>query len=154
MTGPSKSHHALDPSGIPSAPTLRLNAALICEQVLEDKEGTVSVVRIADRLTIDVVGQLPASDEPVIRVPSTLFLVFRRETAKPSDHRVRLTVTSPSGVESTVGESTLKIGEGLGQGTDLVLRFEFPVSRLGLYWVNVIADDQLLARVPIEVVRK
>jgi hypothetical protein len=149
-----RTHHIIDAPGILSSPKLRLNAALICDQVLEDKDGTVSVVRIADRLTIDVVGQLPDTDEPVIRIPSTLFLVFKRETEEPSDHRVQVTITSPSGVESLGGESLFSIGRGPGEGTDLVLRFEFPVTRLGLYWVNVSADSQLLARVPIEVVRK
>jgi len=134
------------------AATLRLNAALICERVLEEKDGTLSIIRIADRLAIEVAGQLSDSDEPLVRVPGVLVLVFKRDTENASEHRINVSGTDSSGREVLSVEAPLRIAAGAGQGFDLIVPLAFPVSGGGLYWVNVAADGQLLTRIPIEVV--
>lgn len=138
--------------GPPLGADLRLNAALLCERVLEEKDGTVSVIRIAERLKIDIAGTFPRGDKVALGIPVVLLLVFKRESEEASEYVVAVTATTPAGREIPIVETELAIVSGRGKGADLILSFTFPVTGHGLYWVSVTADEQLLTRVPIEVV--
>jgi hypothetical protein len=124
----------------------------MCERVLEERDGTISVVRIAERLRIDAAGEFPETNEPSVGIPIVLLLVFKRESEGASNYLIRITATSPAGRVTQIVETELVIGIGRGKGTDLILRFGFPVSGGGLYWIGVTAEDELLTRIPIDVV--
>jgi hypothetical protein len=132
--------------------TLRLNAALICERVLEERDGTLSIIRIAERLAVDVTRLPSEGNEPFVHVPGVLVLVFKRDSEAATEHRIHVRGTDPSGREILNVAAPLRIAAGAGRGADLIIRLSFPVSSEGLHWVDVAADEHLLTRVPIEVV--
>jgi hypothetical protein len=132
------------------ATDLRLNAAVLCERVLEETDGTISVIRLAEHLVIDV-SRGNASGASTIAVPTNLLLVFKRESEEPSEYQLALRVTSPTGREVTIAEIDLAIGSGYGRGIDLIIPFDFPASGAGMHWFAVWANGEVLTRMPIEV---
>ncbi len=129
-----------------------INAGLICEKVLQERDGVLSVVRIIDRITVTVAaaqGAAPDTIPPGI-AQFTLLVVLKAGVFKATAP-VSVIVHSPSGGD--IGQwSTDVFFEGDDRGINLVAPMQMQVSEDGLYWVDVSCANQLLTRIPLRVV--
>ena len=142
MTGP----HEVSPRGGPW-----LNAALLCEQVLEERDGTLSAIRIIDRLTIHSAGQNIPAEMPAQRVSQKALLVFRSGSAKGKE-TVEVLVEDPRGIK---GPSRLQSDiflPGEDAGANLVVDLLLEIEHEGVSWVDVSVGGRLLTRMPLRVV--
>jgi hypothetical protein len=129
-----------------------LNAALLCEKVLQEKDGVLSVVRVVDRVTLTAVSaETPA---PEMIPPSTLafyLLIVLKSGMYKGSAEVKLEINSPSG--QRIGFSAVDaFFEGDDRGINLVSPVQFPVSEDGLYWIDVTCLNVLLTRIPLRVI--
>lgn len=129
-----------------------LNAALLCERVLNEKDGVLSVVRIIDRLTITVFASGTAAPEtlPPGIVNVQALVIFKAGLFKGSAP-VRLVINSPSG--QVIGESSADVFfEGDDRGVNLISQLQLQVHEEGLHWVDVHCLGQLFTRIPLRVI--
>ena len=145
-----------------SRPRPYLTAALLCEKVLLESDGSVSVVRIADRVQLQMQGP-PGLNLPGVAVsPSGMetvpifnltCLVAIKSGPFIGDYTLRLKFVTPSGTEQ--GAPIVHRGTMLGkdQGQNFVTQLYIAAQEEGLYWVHVMFDDMELTRIPLIVAR-
>lgn len=97
-----------------------LIAALICEKVLQEKDGTISIIRIVDRITLNA----PASHSPETLPPTQVSLsalIALKSGSARGRHTVKWIVETPSGLK--LPEQFLPVlFEGEDRGVNLVLQ--------------------------------
>jgi hypothetical protein len=129
-----------------------LNAALLCEKVLQEKDGVLSVIRVIDRVTVMAVSSgVPAPDSLPPSIVSFSMVVILKSGLYKGTMPIKLSINSPSG--TLVGESSVDVFfEGDDRGINLISPSQFQVREDGLYWVDVACGPQLLTRVPLRVI--
>lgn len=130
-----------------------LNAGVICERVLQERDGVLSLIRIIDRVTLTV-SALPGSSAPETLPPSmigfTVAVVLKSGLFKGTAP-IKLIVYSPS--NETIAQTITDVFfEGDDRGMNLVSPLQLQVQEDGLYWVEVLCGDQILTRIPFRVI--
>jgi hypothetical protein len=132
---------------------------LVCERVLQEQDGVLSVIRVIDRLMLGSVGPDAPDEMPPLPVNFTLLVMLKAGDAR-GRFRVRLALEAPSG-QAMPAEATLPVlfeGEG-DRGVNLIIPVGFQAEQEGLYWFDVWFGDprfseqeELLTRVPVRIV--
>lgn len=125
-----------------------LNMAVLCEKVLREQDGIISVIRVVDRLTIT-----PPPDAPEQMPPTSLNLmlaVVLRAGVMQGQMNVGLSLTTPAGIDNQIGSIPVLL-EGQDRGVNLVTNLNLIVGEQGLYWISVYLERQLLTRVPLRI---
>jgi hypothetical protein len=129
-----------------------LNAALLCEKVLIERDGVITAVRLVDRVIVMAVSSgVPVPENlPPSSVSFHLLIVLKSGVFKGSAP-IKLVIHTPSDKE--IGESsTDAFFEGDDRGINLISPLQFQVSEDGLYWISVYCAGELKTRVPLRVV--
>jgi hypothetical protein len=140
-----------------------LASAVLCEKVLEEKDGTMTVVRIINRLYLMVArtnerGQesephdQPSPGDLGFPLPLTAFISFRAIEPTGS-HDLRVVAHSPTGKIHEMGtyRSAVQFKQS-NQMFNLVLRLGLQAREEGLYWFDVLLDDRTVTRMPLQIV--
>lgn len=129
-----------------------LNAALLCEKVLQERDGVLSIIRVVDRFTIMAISagvSAPESLPPGI-VNFHVVVVLKSGLFKGTAP-IKLIFHSPSG--QTIGETTTDVFfEGDDRGINLVSPQQMQVTEDGLYWIDVLCAGELFTRIPLRVI--
>lgn len=127
-----------------------LAAALLCESVLQEKDGRLSVIRIVNRITHQAVGSDTSEKMPAITIKLTALISFRAGFARGS-YNVKLRPTTPSG--KRLPEVSLPILlEGEDRGHNLILPVQFQAAEDGVYWFDVLLAERLITRIPLRLI--
>ena len=128
-----------------------LNAALICERVLEEKDGVKSAIRIIDRITHTRSGPNPPKEmEPFNRTLS--LLVKLKSGSVRGVYPLKITLISPSGESKPPLEISVNFEGEEDRGIDLIARIDMRFEVPGIYWVEVSLKDDFLSRIPMRVI--
>jgi hypothetical protein len=130
-----------------------LAAAFFCDNVLEEKDGTLSAVRMLDQIKVTVPASAPddfPSEENKVPLAMAGLLSFKSGES-PGPHTVRLEMESPTGKVSTAHEQTIPFAGQAHGGGNLILRFVLRVNKGGLFWFNVYLDNKLMTTMPLQV---
>ena len=141
MFGTSPDIGALEPTG----PFIQ--AALVCEKVLQESNGVISAIRIVDRI-IFICG--PDGQPLVQREPIFFLIAFKSGEARGS-HPVEIIREEPSTTRTTVVQAQMFF-EGEDRGANLVVQAAFEPAEPGLYWFDVRVNDRLLTRIPLRAI--
>ena len=126
-----------------------IQAACLCEKVLQEKDGVLTLVRIVDVVTHTAGGPNPPEDMPPLRQNYHLVVMLKSGTAIG---RYNLTVVpqKPDGsTDDPVGGSVHFEGEEKGVNFIVNLSYEFTME--GLYWFKLYLDDEKLTEIPFRV---
>jgi hypothetical protein len=124
-----------------------LGAALLCESVLQEKDGRLSVIRIVNRITTQTTAASAPEKMPPVTINVTALISFRAGFARGS-FSVKLRPVTPSGRK--MPEVSIPIlMEGEDRGHNLVLPISFQATEEGLYWFDVLLTDRLITRIPL-----
>ena len=134
-------------SVVPSGPFLA--AALICERVLQEKDNVLSIVRVIDQLTHTLVGPAMPDELPKISYNLTFYLAFKSGRAR-GRQGVALVMEDPSGMRKRVFTQSIQL-EGENRGANLIVQSNITFNLEGVYWFDVLLEDQLLTRMPFKV---
>lgn len=130
-----------------------LKAALICESVIEEKDGVLSLIRVVDRFILSAQaqgGQLPA-EMPAIPLKMNVVLMMTSGSARGS-HNVTLDLEDPSGLSVQRLSTVSVLFEGEDRGCNVITQMQLVLKLEGLYWILVRMDDEFFTRIPVRIV--
>ena len=127
-----------------------LAAALLCEKVLQEKDGILSAIRIIDRIIATAQGSQPPEQMPPVPVNITALLILKSGDVRGS-HTINIQPVAPSDFRSPAISWPIFL-EGEDRGANIVLQIVFQAKEEGLYWFEVTFKDELLTRIPLRVV--
>ncbi len=125
-----------------------LATAVFCEKPLRESDGVLSIIRIIDRITISAGSQAP-EEMPSQTLHLTAVLSLKSGFLK-GKYTVNIKPVTPSGVDSGAVSMPV-LFEGDDRGTNLILNFAIPIKEEGLYWFDVLIEQQLLTRMPLRI---
>jgi hypothetical protein len=126
-----------------------VSMAVLCEKVLQEGDGVLSVIRVVDRLILSPGPGAPEKMPPVpINMPAVISIKSGMLTGQ---FTIRLTVQMPDGQEKDVGTFPVLL-EGADRGHNFIVNLVFQAEEQGLYWFGVYLEAQLLTRMPLRVI--
>ncbi len=126
-----------------------VQVACFCEQVIEDKTGVLSLIRIIDTVIHTQAGVTPPSEMPTFPYKSKLVLMFKSGRAQ-GRHELKLVPELPSGETESPATFTIHF-EGEEKGQNIVIDFVFAFRFEGLYWFKVLIDEEQITALPVRV---
>lgn len=126
-----------------------LHMAILCEKVLREGDGVLSLIRVVDRIMVSVPGDAPA-DMPSTLVNLALVVGFKSGLAR-GPYTVRVRTISPSRQVLSTLEMPI-LFEGEDRGVQLSLGLAFQAHEEGLYWFEIYLHESLFTKVPLRVV--
>jgi hypothetical protein len=127
-----------------------LTVGTFCEQVIEDKSGVLSLIRIVDRMNITAQGPTAPENMPPAMLNWFLVLNFKSGEARGS-HPVKIEPELPSGIR--LEPMTLSAHfEGGNRGANIVSKINMKLEMPGIYWFRIYVDDEFLTQIPVEVI--
>ncbi len=126
-----------------------LNAALLCEKLLQEKDGVISAIRLVDRITLTASASSSPKTLPPLPVSLYALISFKSGSAR-GRHTVKWVTETPSGIR--LPEQLMSVHfDGDDQGANLVLNINMVVDQEGVYWFDIILEDQLITRIPLRI---
>jgi hypothetical protein len=117
--------------------------ATVCEKVLLEKDGVVSVIRVVDTFTV---AELPAGALPNLALTAMIAL---KAGDLVGESRLSLIIAAPDGTRSPFPESWPVVFGGGETGANFVVTFGLPPNKPGLYWIEVLWNGESLTKIPI-----
>jgi hypothetical protein len=124
-----------------------IQAAALCEQVIEDKTGVLSLIRIIDTVTHTVASLDAPVEMPPLTYPMKMVIMLKSGRAR-GRHELKIVPEMPSGELKQPLVQSLQM-EGEERGANHIINMFFTFTMEGLYWFNVYLDDTLLTKIPL-----
>lgn len=126
-----------------------VTAAVLCEKVIEEKDGVLSVIRIVDRIVISAGGMGAPEEMPQFPVNLTALLTLKSGNAK-GKYNIRLKAEPPP--DLAMDELSFPIYlEGEDRGSNLIINMNFQVRKEGLYWFSVYLNEDFVTKIPLRI---
>jgi len=127
-----------------------LSVATFCENVIEDKAGVLTLIRIVDRLHVEAQGMNVPEEMPPTMLNWFLVICMKAGEARGS-HPVKIEPELPSGliIQPLILSAYF---EGGNRGTNLVTKLGFTLKMPGIYWFRIYVDDVFMTKFPLEVI--
>lgn len=127
-----------------------LAAALLCERVIEEKDGVKSLMRLVDRIVARAGGPNVPDAMPPLTTNLTLFLSMKAGK-KEGRHQIRIKLIHPAGRELPDMIQGINFESSEARGIDVRLILNLILDQDGLYWFEVYFDELFMTRVPLRV---
>ena len=129
--------------------------ALLCERILEEKDGVRSAVRIIDRVTRTMVG--PDASPTLQPFDYPVFLLIRLKSGHVRGvYGIKVTLVKPSGESAPILQAPVNFEGDEDRGVDIVGQIQMKVETTGIYWFEIKLEDQgkeeLITRLPFRVI--
>jgi hypothetical protein len=134
-----------------------LNIAAICERVITESDGAVTLIRVVDRLIHTATGPEPPEVMPPLSVDNLQMVISLKADQARGRYALKLVIEAPDGGRTDVGEQDVHLTAGI-QGINLVVGLRLALGQEGVYWIDVLfggphgQQDELMTRIPLEVV--
>jgi len=127
-----------------------VGAAVLCDQVLLEKDDTPTVVRITNKMIVQGLGIDPPEDMPEGLVEVTVFLVLRAGGAI-GPHTIQLRLQHPDNRFGPRGFRLPIVFATPAQEARITIHARLRVRLPGHHWIDVLCDGARLTRIPLEV---
>ena len=124
-----------------------IQMAGLCEQVIEDKTGVLSLIRVIDTITHTAAGPDAPTEMPPVNYPMKMVIMLKSGRAR-GRHELKIIPEMPSGEVKPPLIRSIQM-EGEERGVNRIINMLFTFTMEGLYWFNVYLDDSLLTRIPL-----
>ncbi len=129
-----------------------LATAVLCEKVLREADGAFSAIRVFDRLTVTAASGQPMSVD-VPRPPMHFFLwISFRAGAARGKASIGVKIERPDGIVRDVGLGAPILFEGEERAANVVVELHVTFELDGLYWFQVVLDEELITKIPLRIV--
>lgn len=127
-----------------------VQTAVLCEKVLQEKDGVISIIRIIDTLNITASGVGVPEEMPAGQVNLPVVIVLKAGMLK-GKYELKIVPVTPS-AKRMPPTSVSAYFEGDDRGINVMLNMSLLVKEEGVFWFEVSVQDQLLTRIPLRVV--
>lgn len=141
------SQESQDAPEVPSGPHVQI--AALCESVLQETNGILSLIRVVDRITINATPGAPMS-MPRASIALKAVIALKADTAR-GRALVGLRPQRPSGINLDAIYSPV-LFEGEDRGVNVIIDLRMDVDEEGLYWFDVFIEDRVITRMPLRIV--
>jgi hypothetical protein len=125
-----------------------VTAALLCEKVLQEKDESISLVRIADRLQYRFEGPgITPGLKPAIALQGFVSL---KSGPVVGLHRISVVIERPAGDRKEAVSYDMNF-LGKDQGQNIILTLGLGIEQDGLYWFDILFDEEILTRIPLTI---
>jgi len=121
----------------------------LCEQVIEDKSGALSLIRIIDTITHTEARPDAPTEMPPVTYPMKMVIMLKSGPAR-GRYDLKIIPQLPSGETKSPLVRTIHM-EGEERGVNNIINMLFTFTIEGLHWFNVYLDDALLTRIPLRI---
>ena len=128
-----------------------LSAALICDRILDEKDGVKSIIRITDRVTVTATGSEVPDQIPPFPHKITLFIRFKSGMARGS-FNLRVNLIKPSGESLHPFRRSIHFEGEEDRGVDIVINSKITLDMAGLHWFEIRLNEERLTSVPFRVI--
>ncbi len=126
-----------------------LDAALLCDQAIREKDHAYSAIRMVNRITFH---DLVVERGTVIPISLTILVSFKAGGVK-GQRRLFLYITNPSGSRGLLGGYEFPMAlDFIGGDTGAVVRlvgFPLEYEKDGTYWIDVVLEKKRYSRFPL-----
>jgi uncharacterized protein DUF6941 len=131
-----------------------LSIAALAENVLEEKDGVLSMIRLVDRYEITV--QDPEAPEKMPAIPLSLAgLIAFKGPAVKGTYKLKVHLYGSQGQRIEGVEPTFELSFGGERNiTNAIMRFNIGFQNEGRYWFHVLLNDELVTRMPLDIIYK
>ncbi len=127
-----------------------IQVAALCENVIEGKDGVLSLIRVIDRFVHTAAGPNPPERLPAFTI-APIFVVMLKAGFVRGSANIRIQPRTPSG--RSLQELVLPVlFEADHRGQNLIMKLQLQVEEEGVYWFDVRFGERVLTRVPLQVV--
>ena len=125
--------------------------ALLCERVMEERDGVKSAIRIIDQLNRGAIGTPPPAIMEMF-VHNLGLLVRLKAGAARGTIQVNVQIRKPS--NKVFGEMShpVHLPGPEDAGIDLVFNLNLKIDEVGTWWFDVLLNGERWTRVPLRVV--
>lgn len=127
-----------------------LAIAVLCERIMQEADGVISLIRVVDRITHTVTDPDPPESMPPTVFQLTAVIAMRSGAAR-GRYTVTLRTENPSGVQLPSLEMPVHF-EGEERGANLAVNVALQADQEGLYWIDVLFEEDLMTRIPLRVI--
>lgn len=124
-----------------------LVAAFFCEKVLQERDGTLSFIRLTDRVTVG--GSAPQM-QPFVH-PTTLIIAFKAGALPSGKYNVQLQGHQPNGKSMALIPIQVYFEPGEDRGAMVISQFGVALEEEGVYWFDVYFENAIVTRIPLRV---
>lgn len=130
---------------------LYVSAAFLCEKALQDKDGSLSAIRIVDTYFINIPKDIPSDVIPALELTLLVSLKKASLSPVPESHEVSLRLHAPSGEFAPLSTTKFPfVLTEIGSGHNLIMNLRLPAKEFGLFWFDVNVDGELVTRIPFK----
>lgn len=122
-----------------------LGVAAICEKVMREQDGVVSMIRMID--TFNIKGDAKKLRPGVISF--VIYVAFKSGEAL-GERTLELISYSPSGKKVKSEKQRVKF-EGAEQGVGAIFRVTMTINETGVYWFQVKLNRQDVTKIPLRI---
>jgi len=126
-----------------------IQAACICEMVLEDKGGALSMIRVIDTITHAAPNHEHPGEMPHFTYNLRMVIMLKSGKAR-GRYEMKIVPELPSGELKQPFSRYVQM-EGEERGCNNIINMGFPFTMEGLHLFNVYFDNALLTRIPFRV---
>ncbi len=136
-----------------------VNFATLCERVLHEADGVLSLIRIIDQITVTITTVAPTG----VEVPAALlapappitvtFALGLKSNELMEAVPVRIRIDTPSGFKWPEFDTTVDL-TGEERGAAIVLPMQIPALDEGIYWFVVEVSGEVATRIPLRVIKQ
>jgi hypothetical protein len=126
-----------------------IQMAGLCDQVIEDKTGALSLIRIIDTITHTEARPDAPIEMPQVTYPMKMVIMLKSGRAR-GRHELKIIPELPSGELKPPLAQSIHM-EGEERGVNRIINMLFTFTMEGLYWFNVYLDDSPLTRIPLRI---
>ncbi len=128
-----------------------LNAAVLCERVLNEADGVNSLIRIVDRITITGSGPDVPTDMPSTVHNLWLYVAFKSGSARGMKE-LTIRIQKPSGESPPATPVPLNFEGEDDRGANLIVQMALEIDVIGLWWFDLALDGVPLTKIPLRVI--
>lgn len=129
-----------------------LNAAVICERVIEDKnDKTITIIRLLDTYTLNLPPDTPLNvPSEEYRIPISFSIALAIKTGDSvGEQNVQIVGAFPSGKKQKIYDRMVTLSKEPYGGANLVLNQTIALSKGGLFWFEVFLNGKRKTRIPL-----
>ncbi len=130
-----------------------VQAALLCERVVQESGGRVTIVRLVDRVVAPAAVNLAQVPPTIVSCHAVIIL---KTGSRPGNYKLHLLLKSPSKRPLREFSLDISLPDQEDQGVNVVMPIQFTAIEEGVYWFEVRLDneEQPLTKTSLRLVRR